>query len=132
MQISPKISRPVIRPFRARSLYACRRGALPIAAVACAALLGACGSSKSSSSSATATKGNVNTAQVALSIKESILAQRHLAATVVCPPTVAAEPGKTFECVATTRSTKKPFAAIKTPFVVTVKNSKGGVTYVGK
>lgn len=130
--MSSKISRPEILSFRVRSLHACRRGALPIATVACAALLGACGSSKSSSGSTTATKGNVNTAQVTQSIKESILAQRHLAATVVCPSTVAAEVGKTFECVATTRSTKKPFTPIRTPFVVTVKNSKGGVTYVGK
>lgn len=82
--------------------------------------------------SSTSTPTTVNTAQVARSIEQSILAQRHLPSTVVCPAAVAAEKGKTFECIATTRSTKKPFHPVKTPFVVTIQNNRGGVTYVGK
>ncbi len=93
--------------------------------------MSACGSSKSSTSS-TAAKTNLNTARVERSIKQSILSERHLTATVVCPATVVQEAGKTFECVATTRTVKKPVKVVKTPFVVTVTSSKGYVTYVGK
>lgn len=57
--------------------------------------------------------------------------QRHLASTVVCPPKVAQKPGK-FPCVATTLSVTTPHRAIKTPFIVTIHNDKGYVTYVGK
>jgi hypothetical protein len=105
--------------------------AAALAALASAALISACGS-KSSSSSTPAGKVNVNTAQVAQSIKQSILSQRHLASTVVCPPVVAAEAGKTFTCVATTLSPKKPARPVKTSFLVTIQNNRGGVTYVGK
>jgi hypothetical protein len=101
-------------------------------AIACAALVSACGSSHSSTTSSTAAKTNLNTAHVALSIKQSILAQRQLKATVVCPAAVAQEKGKTFECIATTRGVKPPFAFIKTPFLVTVQNDKGFVTYTGR
>ena len=66
------------------------------------------------------------------SIKENIQTQRHLSATVVCPQTVPQEAGKEFECVATTRAVKAPHAAVKTPFIVTVHNSSGYVTFVGK
>jgi Domain of unknown function (DUF4333) len=97
-------------------------------ALAGAALLGACGSSSSSST----TKTRLNTARVATSIEQSILAQRHLHAKVVCPAVVPQEQGRTFECVATTKSTKPPFTVSKTPFVVTIKTDKGFVTYVGK
>ena len=123
MPISPKISR--------QPLSRTGAGAVGLAtALLCVAALTACGSkSKSSSSGATT---NVNTAQVASSIHASILAQRHLASTVVCPPVVAAQAGKTFECVATTTTTKKPIHQVKTPFLVTIQNNRGGVTYVGK
>jgi len=64
-------------------------------------------------------------------IEGSILSQRHLKATVVCPAKVVQKPGK-FACIATTYGVKKPRRKIKTPFVVTIHNNKGYVTYVGK
>ena len=107
-----------------------RRGAyVALTALACAALLSACGSSKSSTSSTTT---NLNTARVAHSIEQSILAQRHLTSSVVCPAVVPQQQGKTFECIATTRTTKPPIKVGKTTFVVTVQSSKGYVTYAGK
>jgi hypothetical protein len=74
----------------------------------------------------------VNTAQVAASIKETLLNKRHLSVTVVCPGAVPSEPGKTFECIATGRAAKPPHAVTRTPFLVTIQNGKGYVTYVGK
>jgi hypothetical protein len=82
--------------------------------------------------SSTAAKTNLNTAHVAVSIKQSILTQRHLKAKVVCPTAVPQEKGKTFDCIATTPGVKPPFALIKTLFVVTVQNDRGFVTYAGK
>lgn len=98
-------------------------------AVICAGLLGACGSS--SSPSTTTHAKNLDIARVERAIERSILSQRHLKSTVVCPAKVAQKPGK-FPCVATTLSVKKPHRKIKTPFVVTIHNSKGVVSYVGK
>ena len=103
---------------------------MAVAALACAVLISACGSSSSTSSSTTAS--NLDTTRVAASIEQSILGERHLHAKVVCPSAVPQEVGKTFECVATSTSTTKPFVVTKTPFVVTIKNSRGYVTYVGK
>jgi hypothetical protein len=108
-----------------------RRVQVALAVAACAGLISACGSSSSSSSS-TAAKTNLNIARVAHSIEQSIVAQRHLTATVVCPTTEPQEKGKKFECIATTRTIAKPVKVAKTPFVVTVQNEKGYVTYVGK
>jgi hypothetical protein len=111
-----------------------RRGALGLlAALACAALISACGSSSSSSSSSSSTSGkvNLNTARVEHSIEASILTQRHLSSTVVCPAVVAQEAGVKFECKATVHSAKKK-PDVVTPFEVTVTNTKGYVTYVGK
>jgi hypothetical protein len=108
-----------------------RRGVIvAISALACAALLSACGSSSSSTTSTSTT--NLNTARVAKSIEASVLSERHLHVTVICPTTVAQETGKTFVCTATGRSTKKPFVETKTPFTVTIQNSKGYVTYKGE
>ncbi len=100
-------------------------------AVLCAALLSACGSSSGSPTTTTAKTTYLDTARVERAIEGSILAQRHLKSTVVCPAKVAQRPGK-FPCIATTLSRKKPHRAIKTPFVVTIHNSKGAVTYEGK
>jgi hypothetical protein len=100
------------------------------AALACAALLSACGGSSSTSSEPATT--TVNTAQVASSIKETVLTKRHLHVTVVCPASVPAEKGKTFECIATGHSTTPPHAVTKTPFLVTIQSNRGYVTYVGK
>jgi hypothetical protein len=107
-----------------------QRAGVAAAALGCAVLLGACGSSKTSTTSSSTPAANLDTARVARSIQSSILAQRHLSAKVICPAVVPQQPGKTFECIATTRSGKHP--AIKTPFIVTVQSSKGYVTYVGK
>lgn len=94
--------------------------------MACAGLIGACGSSGSSTA-----KTYLDVARVERSIKRSILAQRHLRSTVACPARVLQKPGN-FACIATTYSVKKPHRKIQTPFVVTITNSKGYVTYVGK
>jgi Domain of unknown function (DUF4333) len=121
MQTRPESPNP-------RAARACGRVVALLTTLAFAAVLSACGSKSSKSS--TPAKVNVDTAKVARSIEQSILAQRHLASTVVCPPTVPAERGKTFECIATTQTAKKP--PVKTTFVVSVQNNRGGVTYVGK
>ena len=101
-----------------------------LAVLACAGLLAACGSSNSNSSGSAKTK--LNTARVARSIEQSILTQRHLRSRVVCPTSVPQEKGRTFECVATTETVKQPVKVGKTPFVVTVQNVNGYVTYEGK
>jgi hypothetical protein len=117
---------------RARRVVSLRRGAIvPITALACTALLSACGSSKSSTESTTA-KTNVDTARVALSIEQTILTKRHLHAKVACPAAVPAVTGATFECIATSTAATAPHAVTKTPFVVTIQNARGYVTYVGK
>jgi 7-keto-8-aminopelargonate synthetase-like enzyme len=114
------------------SVVRARRGAIAaVVALACAALLSACGSSNSSSTTSTSTT-NLNTNRVALSIEQSVLAERHLHVTVTCPATVPQEKGRTFVCIATGHSTKTPSVVTKTPFKVTVENSKGYVTYKGE
>jgi len=117
---------------RARSNRARQRAGVVVMAAACAALIAACGSSSSKTTSSTTTITNLDTARVARSIEASILTERHLHAAVVCPTVVPQEPGKTFECVATTHPANHPTITTKTPFVVTVQTSKGYVTYVGK
>lgn len=104
---------------------------MAVSAVLCAALLGACGSSSGSPTATTAKTTYLNVARVERAIERSILTQRHLKSTVVCPAKVPQRPGK-FPCIATTISVKKPHRAIKTPFVVTIRNDKGAVTYEGK
>jgi hypothetical protein len=121
MQTRPESPNP-------RAARACGGVLAVLTTLALAAVLSACGSKSSTSSTSAAAK--VDTAKVARSIEQSIQAQRHLASTVVCPVTVPAEKGKTFECIATTQTAKKP--PVKTTFVVTVQNNRGGVTYVGK
>src|SRR2546423_7250151 len=107
-----------------------RAAGIALAILACGGLLAACGSSSKSSS--TNGKTNLNTARVQRSIEQSILTQRHLRAKVVCPAAVPQEKGRTFECVATTETIKPPVKKGKTPFVVTVQNANGYVTYEGK
>jgi hypothetical protein len=99
--------------------------------VVCAALISACGSSTGSSGSAQPRYANLDVARVERSIERSIMSQRHLESKVVCPAIVAQRPGK-FPCIATTFSAKKPRKRIKTPFVVTIHNTSGYVTYIGK
>ena len=125
-------SRTMKSDARAPRIVSCRlrRSAGVVLAIACAALVVACGSSKSATTSQS--KANVDTARVARSIEQSILAQRHLRSTVVCPTAVPQVKGNTFECVATTRTVTKPVKVGKTPFVVTIQNANGYVTYAGK
>jgi hypothetical protein len=101
-----------------------RRGALVmLAALGCAALIGACGSSSTSSSSTPAGSALLNTRQTKESIEETLLRKRHLHATVTCPAEVEKRAGVTFVCIATTAT------GVKTPFHVTVKSNRGFVEY---
>jgi hypothetical protein len=118
-------------PRIARVVRVRRAACVVVTTIASVALLSACGSSSPSSTTA-AKPTDLDTARVARSIAQSILAQRHLHAKVVCPVGIPQEAGKTFECVATTPNAKKPKTTVTTPFVVTVESSKGYVTYVGK
>lgn len=93
--------------------------------LACAVTIGGCGGSGDS------TAKYLDMARVERAIERSIYSQRHLKSTIVCPKKVPQKPGK-FACIATTTSTKKPHKKIKTPFVVTVHNTSGYVTYIGK
>jgi hypothetical protein len=126
MQIEP----PTLTRMRPATVRLRRGATAAITAVACAALVSACGGSSSTSSTPATT--TVNTAQVAASIKETVLTKRHLHVTVVCPAAVPAEKAKTFECIATGHSATPPHALTKTPFLVTIQSNKGYVTYVGK
>ena len=115
-------------PTVARLLRVGRGTAIAATAIACTAVIGACGGSSSSPTATTTVEPN----KVALAIEESILTKRHLHATVTCPAGVPQEQGKTFVCIATTRGAKPPFKVTKTPFTVTVQSSRGYVTYVGE
>ena len=116
-------------PSSARFLRVRRTGTSAVVALTCAALLGACGSSSSTSSGGAKTV--LNTVRVSRSIEESVLKERKLHATVVCPAGVPQEAGRTFECQAVTRAAKAPHTTTTTPFLVTVQNAHGYVTYVG-
>jgi hypothetical protein len=106
-----------------------RRGAIfAITAFACAALLSACGSSKSSTESA---KAYVETGKVAKDIEHTI-AKQGLKARVLCPAPMPAVPGKTFECVASTEAAAAPHTVTKTPFIVTIQSPLGFVKYASK
>ena len=89
-----------------------------VLAVASALLLAACGSGSSSTGSEF-----LSTTQTKKAIEESILTQRHIHATVVCPTEVVREKGVTFQCVATTPN------GAKTVFHVVEANSRGYVEY---
>jgi hypothetical protein len=92
--------------------------------VACAGLIGACGSTTKKTT-------YLDVGRVERSIERSILAERNLRSTVECPTRVVQRPGK-FPCIATTFGAKKPGKSVKTPFLVTIHNDKGYVTYVGE
>src|SRR5262249_8932209 len=124
-----QIERPTLT-FTGPGAVRLRRGAsVATTALACAALLSACGGSSSTES---ASKTNLNTARVAKSIEETLRDKRHVHATVVCPGAVPQETGRTFECVAKITSTTPPHAVTNSPFLVTIQNNRGYVTYVGK
>jgi hypothetical protein len=125
MRIQPMTSRRTRVP-RARPTAVLATSA----ALACAALVSACGSS----SSEPAAKTNLDTKRVAAAIQQSILTKRKLNATVTCPAVEPQEKGKTFTCTAVTTTTSKGKTPVttKTPFKVTVQNNKGYATYQGE
>lgn len=93
-----------------------------VLALAITMMLAACGSSTSSSSSSTSAKTDLNTPHIQRAIEQSILAQRHVHAKVVCPKVVPQQKGHNFTCIATVGKTT-------TPFVVVQQNNGGYVTY---
>ncbi len=92
--------------------------AVAILAIAFLSLLAACGSGSSTTNSEF-----LSTKQTRGAIEESILAQRHIHATVVCPTEVVREKGVTFQCIATSPN------GAKTVFHVVEANSRGYVEY---
>ena len=123
-----------LNPSAIRAVGARRGGVVAVTALACVALMSACGSSSPSTSSAPA-KTNLDTARVEVSIEQSILSERHIHAKVTCPAVVPQEQGRKFACIATTYKGKTPTGKTptgKTPFAVTVQNDKGYVTYQAK
>src|SRR5436305_11816444 len=107
-----------------------RRTALALAALLCPTTLAACGGSSNRDDQAATAQpnGRLNTARVALAIQQSILSQRHIHATVTCPPRVLQKKGRTFTCVATTY-TKVGHHPVHTTFTVFQKDSNGNVFY---
>ena len=103
---------------RSRSPRRTRSAGLAVLALAVGALLVACGSGSSTTNSEF-----LSTKQTRGAIEASILAQRHIHATVVCPTEVVREKGVTFQCVATSPN------GAKTVFHVAEANSRGYVEY---
>jgi hypothetical protein len=123
---------PIETPtFSPRGALSRRRGAgVAAATLACATLVSACGGSSSTGSGPAST--NLNTARVAKSIEDTLLEKRRLRSKVTCPAAVPQEAGRTFECIASITAAKPPHAVKNTPFLVTIQNNRGYVTYVGK
>jgi hypothetical protein len=67
----------------------------------------------------------LNIAKAQSAITSSILAQRHLRATVACPPQVIQQEGVKFTCTATVSGKQYPFS-------VSEVNGSGRVSYVGE
>lgn len=67
----------------------------------------------------------LNSKKVEAAIRQSILRQRYLSATVGCPTEVLQEAGITFTCLATIR-------AKSYPFTVTEVDGNGRVRYLGR
>jgi hypothetical protein len=128
-----QIENPTLRIARVlrlpRAASTARGAGAAVTALACAALLGACGGSSSSSESTTP-KANVDTAKVARAIEGTVLEKRHLKSTVTCPAPIPSVPGSTFECIAKITGAKHKIST--SPFLVTIQNNRGYVTYVGK
>jgi hypothetical protein len=103
-----------------------RRALVTLPAIACATLIGACGSSSAPKSSSTNTTPSaiLDTKRIALSIEQEVLRERHTHVTVTCPAVVPEQKDRNFACLAhTAHSTSK------TPVVVTQQNNSGYVTY---
>jgi hypothetical protein len=77
-------------------------------------------------------KTNVDTLRTAESIEQTLLTKRGIHAKVACPAVVPAVPGATFQCIASFRATQPPHAVTRAPFLVTIQNSSGYVTFEGK
>jgi hypothetical protein len=117
------------------------RAAAAATAVGLAVALSACGSSSTHSHAKNAkhaattpatTKPHVmlDTERVARAITLSIKAEKHLAATVACPPTVPQQKGHSFTCVATTHSrVNGKRVPVHTVFTVSQTNDLGNVYY---
>jgi len=90
--------------------------------------MSACGSSSSSSNptpESSTPSAILNTHRIELAIKQSILSERHIHATVTCPSVVPQQKSRNFACIATIGTTKTPFAVIQT-------DNSGHVTYHAK
>ena len=101
------------------------RSRLLLAALAAGTALAGCGSSGSHAK-------YLDMAVVRRAIERSISEQRHLVSRVECPRREPQRTGLKFACVATTPSTKHDGREVKTAFVVTERNDKGRVSYVGR
>jgi hypothetical protein len=109
---------------------AVRLGALFVV-LAIGLVLAGCGSKTADSAppSTTTTITLLDTHKVALSIKASILAQKHVRAHVVCPEGVTQGKGLNFVCSATVLKATKTVPAGTTQFAVQQTDSNGHVTY---
>jgi hypothetical protein len=102
------------------------RGGFPLLAAlaACAAIAG-CGSSGPHTK-------YLDMSRVKQAIEHSIMEQRHLVSRVECPPREPQATGHKFACIATTPSRKHAGREVKTAFLVTERDDKGRVSYVGE
>ena len=96
-----------------------------LAALGACALLAGCGSSDSHAK-------YLDMAVVRHAIEHSIMVQRHLVSRVECPAREPQVAGRKFACIATTVSRKHAGKEVKTAFLVTERDDKGRVSYVGK
>jgi len=95
-----------------------RAGAILAGVVALLALAGCGGGSSSDPKSTTIDPNRVEKA-----IEVSVAEQSHRISIVVCPPGIARQKGKTFNCIATLSQ------GDKYPFRVTQKDDQGNVHY---
>lgn len=65
-------------------------------------------------------------------IQRSIEQQRHLPSTVECPAREPEKAGHKFACIATTPGRKGKHGDVKTAFLVTERDDKGRVSYIGE
>ena len=98
-----------------------------IAALAAAMSISACGSSTPSTHSTTTSltpKAVLDMHTIVRSIEAGVFTQRHIHATVTCPPVIPQQKGRNFACLATAHGSRT-----KTPVAVTQQNNDGYVTY---
>lgn len=106
-----------------RDLSAVKRIACIALIAVLAALLSACGSTKTVTVTTTQKPVLLNTQRVASAISSSILSQRGLAANTTCPTTIYQQQGIVFTCTAIVK--KKTY-----PVTVTEVDGSGHVTFV--